>query len=687
MPDIGFRDSDKMFPRPRGPDRAAAPSAPPPSPIPAGPIAPETFVAPSSASPARAAGTPSGPGAPEIFAEQPDALGVEAALRPVAEMIAHRGTQTPLAAGLFGRSGTGKTHALNLLTDTALALSAAARAIPNPPFLARMLAVRIDAANLDADPATGFAGALYAALFSEYPACALEAMQAGRDPRIEAREAFERLDVARRKLDAERAALDEADARRARLTEFVLYEAAGSQIDSYAASNRNRIKSSLSAIGVSDDPMLRFKEMVRAVAQASDGGRAGFSLRAFWAPKGQTRLLVTAALLLLSGVGLGVAVAEQTTWLGWLRANDGLAAAAAWLQNHMDWLLTLRQVAYVGAAAALALNLWRALRLIQLVLRGDSLLRADVAGRRRDADGRFAHHVRRAEALAAECDMLARRAAEAEQRAGGLPIIDAAQADAAAFAGDPVKLHAQRFIASVGAFVNGATKTSDSPKAPQRIIVAIDNLDAAPLSRARALLHSARALFGPGFATLVAADPARYAEADGARAQSLDWIDVPLQIGAIPADDNFTILLRAALAGTGAATQTKPVVDARSSRLDAPLPEAEAQLLEALAPFAASSARTLKRFVYLYRLARAHARSDFAALAFMLALEAGGAQTEIAAVKDALSPLKATAPLDVSRGGDRVANALAAARSAQGGISADALRRAAATARIFSFNA
>jgi hypothetical protein len=64
---------------------------------------------------------------------------------------------------------------------------------------------------------------------------------------------------------------------------------------------------------------------------------------------------------------------------------------------------------------------------------------------------------------------------------------------------------------------------------------------------------------------------------------------------------------------------------------------AETQLLADLAPLAGSSARAVKRYVNLYRLARAQNANHLGALAFVLALDAGGTQSEIAALNDALS--------------------------------------------------
>ena len=69
----------------------------------------------------------------------------------------------------------------------------------------------------------------------------------------------------------------------------------------------------------------------------------------------------------------------------------------------------------------------------------------------------------------------------------------------------------------------------------------------------------------------------------------------------------------------------------------------------------------------------------------MLALDAGGTPSEIAAVNDVLSNSEPEADLDLHQCGARLVAALAAVR-AQGKVSVSAARQAAATARMFSFN-
>ncbi len=642
----------------------------------------------------------SSPTRPIFAADLPDAadaLGLDAELGLLAELAAHARTQTPLAIGLLGRSGSGKSLAMSRLIGLIDALSAAARKAGETPFLGKIVSLRIDAADLEGHPAAALAAALHASLAAAAPAFALEAAHAASDPRAAAREAFERLDAARRKLEAERAALAESENRRAKLTETVLYDASGSQIDAYARANRTRIKTTLGAFGATSEPIRDYKDMVRAIADRDGGGRTGFALRAFWALKGQTRLLATALLLVLAGIGLGEAVVAQATWLGWLRANEQLAAAAAWLETHMDWLLTLRSIAFAGAALALSVNVWRALRLIQVAFRGERLLQADLFARRRELDGHFGHQTRRVEALTSEVDRLARAAAEAERRAGGLQPDHAGLIEPPPFAVDPIKQQAQRFIAAVSALVQKQGGAQDNAgnaapvDAPERIIFAIDNLDAAPASRAREILAQIRGALGQGFVALIAVDPARLGASPGEEEAGLDkWIQAPFQLGEIAARADYGAFARDILNGASTARAQPATRDIRRSALDEPITEMEAELLAKLAPLAGSSARAVKRFVNLYRLLRSKAldaHDDKGALALMLALDAGGTQGEIAAMNDALAGAQEEISVDLHQGGLRLTQALAAVQAAQGGLSLEAARRAAATARLFSFNA
>jgi KAP family P-loop domain len=618
----------------------------------------------------------------------PDALGLDAPLGLLAGLAAHARTETPLTIGLFGPSGSGKSFALTKLIRSIEDLRAAST--PDTPYIGEIVTLRVDAAHIEGHPATALAGALHAGLAGTFPALAAEAARAARDPRAAASEALERLDVSLRKFEAEKRALDDANARRARLPETILYQTAGSQVDAYACANKTRIKGLLAKLGVAGDPLPAYKDMVQAIASTPGWARrAGFVLRAFFAFKGQTKLIATAILLLVLGAALGFAIDEDTTWLGWLRANESSISIANWLEAHMDLLASLRAIIFLGAAIALGVNVWRASRLLQLVFRGGALLQADLAVARRETDGLFAHQARRVEALAAEVNTLSRRAAEAERRAVDALPVSSTLGEPSPFAIDTTTQQAQAFAAAVGTMIARPRETSPgkSGGAPGRIVVALDHLDAVPTSRGREILVYARSLFNQGFVMLIAADPARLAGAAGETAPCLDtWIQVPVQIGEIASRANYATLVRAILGGKVAEVpRVRNAETAALPALDQPVSAAETQLLADLAPLAGSSARALKRFVNLYRLTRAAGPNHQGALAFMLALDAGGTPSEIAAVNDVLSNSEPEADLDLHQCGARLVAALAAVR-AQGKVSVNAARQAAATARMFSFN-
>jgi hypothetical protein len=660
--------------------RLAEPKAPP-------------IVAPPLASPRGEPETVSSSGS--IFASDypdgPDALGLDAPLGLLAELAAHKRTGTPLTIGLFGPSGSGKSFALTKLIQFIEELSRAAT--PDSPYLGEIVTLRVDASDLAGNPATALAGALHACLAHTYPAMAAKAAQAARDPRAAASEALERLDMSRRKLDAEKRSLDETSVRRTRLAETLLYETAGSQVDAYATANRTRIKSLLSRLGIAGDPLMAFKDMTGTSASTdSVARRTGFALRAFFAFKGQTKLIAAAILLFLAGVGSRIAFDQQTVWLAWLRATDSSVPIAKWLEAHMEWLLSLRQILFLGAALALGITVWRGSQLLRLVFRGAGLLQADLDVRRREIDDLFAFQARRVEALAAEVNILSRRASEAERRAGDVHAGSFTLAEPAPFAIDTATEHARTFAATAGAMTGGSGQTSPNKRggAPRRIVFAIDHLDGVPASRGREILVHARSLFKQGFVVLIAADPARLAAAAGETTQGLDtWIQVPFQLGAFVSRANYAALAGQILAGRildGQENTGQQSRDTSTSVLDEPVSAAEARLLAGLAPLAGSSARALKRFVNLYRLVRAQDQVHKGALAFMLALDAGGTQTEIAAVNDVLCRPSLEADLDLNHCGTRIVEALAAAQSVQGKVSVSAARHAAAAARLFSFN-
>lgn len=625
-------------------------------------------------------------------ADGADALGLDGPLGLLADLTAHKRIETPLTIGLFGPSGSGKSFALTKLLQAIEDVSRAA-ATSESPYVGAIVSLRLDAGDIAGTPATALAGVLHASLAKSYPALAAEAARAARDPHAAASEALERLDLSRRKLEAEKRALDDTGVRRVRLVATLLHETPGSQIDSYTRANQPRIKSLFSRLGIAGDPLLAFKEMVGSVAGADGAARRrGFVLRAFFAFRGQTKLLVAAALLFLAGAGLGVAFDQQAAWLAWLRATESSVAAANWLEAHSDWLSTLQELVFLGAALALGVNVWRGFQLLRFVFRGADLLRGDLDVRRREMNELLAFQTRRVEALAAEVGTLSRRAAEAERRAGDPHAHTAVLTEPAPFAIDTAVQQAQTFAGFVSAAIGrgGQTNAGKSDAAPRRIIVAIDHLDAVPASRGRDILGSARSLFKQGFVVMIAADSAKLAGPAGEPTPGLDtWIQVPFQIGELAARANYAALVGQILSGQAAAEPCPRDTSLSAiSALDQPLSAAETRLLASLAPLAGSSARALKRFVNLYRLTRVHGHVHKGALAFMLALDAGGTQAEITAVNDVLShaQMEGEMELDLQHCGTRLVEALNAAQSALGKISVNMARHAIATVRLFSFN-
>jgi hypothetical protein len=618
-----------------------------------------------------------------------DALGLDKALRPLAELAVHRDTEAPLTIALLGESGSGKSFALAKLLAEIEGLSAAAVGAGASPFLTRIAALRIDVGCFDGEPNVALAGALYDKLGAEFPELVREVAHAVRDPQIVARESAERLDEARRRLDAERQKLDEIESRRARLAETVLFESAGSQVDAYARANRTKIESRFESFGITGDPIANYKSVVRDIVESGGpAARVGSALRAFWAFKGQTRLLVTAAILVLAGIGLDAAVADQAKWLASLRgASQGLASLSTWIEAHIDWLTLAAKIAYAAAVLALVVNFLRGVQFLRPLFRGVSFLETDVLSRRRALDALYAHQMRRVDGLEADVELATRSAAEADRRAG-TPAPFKAQAEPSPFEDTTLKAQAERFFAALGTFMEGVQRSGAGAagglkSVPQRLVVALDHIDALPQGKARAFLDAAhRAFASAGIVTLVAADPARV----GADATALEkWVQVPFRVGGTGAADHAAFV--AHVIGQGSSEDAKTRAEVRGAPIDWSISAAESGLLAAAAPLAGGSPRAVKRFVNLYRIARAQAPEDKGVLAMMLALEQGGTSYEIATVKDALGDRDGDADLEIEHGTPRLFAVFQMLQAVEGTVSVESARRAVAVAKMFSLRA
>jgi hypothetical protein len=285
----------------------------------------------------------------------------------------------------------------------------------------------------------------------------------------------------------------------------------------------------------------------------------------------------------------------------------------------------------------------------------------------------IANQTRHVDAIAAEVDAHARRTEEAERRARAADertrrpaaqLVDS-PFEAAQDEGDQRARLAVAFMSSLAAAIAGGT--GNTFIVPQRLLVAIDDLDSLPPARAARFIEAAhRLLSAPSFVVLLAADPSRLATAWGDADYADDlakYVQVPLHLDTVE-PDLYAGLARSLIGGTTAEHAQWPKLDASRSALDLPWRSGEADLVAALAPLAGRSPRSVKRFVNIYRLARA-THLDYAPLALLLALDAGGTEAERHAMDAALATADAATTLRFDDE-PRLIEALEACRVARG---------------------
>jgi hypothetical protein len=603
-----------------------------------------------------------------------DLLDMAEAIRPIAELCAHRDTQTPLMLGVVGPPGAGKSFALERLRVAVDGLATAGGRAVGGVFVGRIVTVPIDAAAISGDAATAIATAAFAALVRDsagvnYAALADEAANAGADPYQAANKALERHDDVRRRLDAERQSRDDVEARRARLVENVLYETAGSRVDSYARARRGQIEARLRRFDLAaGDSTANFKGLVRDLADAGWGARAGAVLSSIWAYRSQRRLLLAAIVFL--ALAFGVSELQTPGVMNWLRglgppfggATDWLAARAQLAGDVVAGLVILGVI-------ALAVNLWRALFFAATLFRGARLLAYDMRERQRDLDAASARLNRRIAALTAETEAASRQAEAAEKRANMRGEAVSARAPTspfadAALAGSPA---ARAFFSALSKIVSAeadrapapapappgtltatrpvlgpaaAAPTAASPTvaAPERLLLIFDNLDALAPARALDLIETAHSLLGPSFIAAFACDAAALAPAVGGATLLRTRLDKLFQLtfnAQAAGASNGARLIGRLIGGAQPPRPSEPAIDATKSALSEPLSASESSLLGVLAPLAANTPRGVKRFLNAYRVARTAAAAQRPALALMLALGQSGDE-EAAAAMDLL---------------------------------------------------
>lgn len=647
--------------------------------------APEKASNPSSRSPSTSP-SPSASASPAPTGASPDALGFDPAVRGLAELAAHRSAGSPLTLALLGPAGSGKSFALARLIELVTAFSRAGG--EGTPYLADVLVARVEA-GAAREPSTSLAASVFTALQArggQAAQLAEDAVAAGADPVDAARGASERLIDLRRRLDAERQTLRELSGRRARLAETVLYQAGGSRIDSWARANRSRIEARLRGFGFeSGEPVATYKDLVRDVSENRGSlGKVTAFLHAMWAFRGQARLIVLAAIFFVAAWLLGLALDSQASWGGWLgQQGDAGASAAGWINTQGPAIFGIaRSLLFWAGLACIALNVFRAARFMMPIYRGVSLLDDDMQSAGREIDSLVSNQTRLVDDVAAQTDAQARRAEEAERRAAAFASRRRDDPGATPFAAsesDAGRRQARQFFRAVAQECAGGA-------GPQRIIVAIDDLDSLQPEQAAAFVDEASTLLGQApFIVVLAADPQRLAQGWGGDGEGRIGrrIQIGVRVDAASSGD-YARLVRKLLASgdEGAANESAP--DLRSSIWDKPVTAEEAALLEALAPLAGRTPRCVAQYITAYRLGRA--RTDkWAPLALALALDIGGSSEEQAAVEAATSSSLPSQSLETAGLPPRVAEAVESTRAANdGALTTGDLRVGMAVASTYS---
>ena len=529
------------------------------------------------------------PAAPGAGADG-DFFGHDAILAPVAESALLIAGTTPLAIGVFGGPGSGKTLAMRRLQFRIEALAAAAARLRISPFLTRPVIVNLTAAEFACDPAPLAAGALRMALTKsggDFAAIAAETAEAIADPHTFARDIAGRLDAARDRLDLERKALDDLEGRKNRLLDTILYEASGSRIDAFARARRSVIDSRLRGFGFDGDSLKAFKELAREASERPGrwGKLAAFT-NALWAYKGQLSLLVRALLLYLFAWGCSIANDNANVWLSALRSlGDSVAPVANFAEGRLDWLERARQGALLLALAFLALNVWRALRFLLPIWRGAQILSGDAVQRRGQIEIALAHQTRRVDTLVQDIEHLSDVSAQASARAEGRPALGAAST-VPGIGTEAPEVMARAFIAGIAACV----ARGEAGK-PQRIVFCLDGFEALSPERAAEALNACHQFFAqPGFVLVASVDPHLLLAAGTSAVESTArferWFDIPVNLPDASANPEAVSAYARALMNRSLLPQPAPIDASRSSLSSAPTP-VEIALISALAPVAA----------------------------------------------------------------------------------------------------
>lgn len=588
--------------------------------------------------------------APLFHADAPDAPGLAhyPALDLLADLALHKQSQTPFTIALFGGPGAGKTHAVLALGRRMRGL--AAQADEDSPFIREAVTIAIDARDLSPAPARGLASALHKGLQSESAGLAAKALEASTDPQAAAQAASARLAEVRERLGVEHQRLDELKERRASLNEDLLFGGANTGLDDYARSNRKRIEAALTGFGFGGDALSTYKELLRDFAARP--ARLSAFVDSHWVYAGQTRLLVLT--LIYCGLSFALTQAQQNG-VPWLGDLSGAADIANLIETHAQWFGYLGQGALALGVLCLALNIWRALRFARIMSQGLRLLEEDARASKAQLDGEIARQ-----------SMLIAQLSDETQALAGLQQAAEARTRERSGAGDPFATHAQGAHGpDAEAYVEAIAAGLGEGRAPKRIIVLLDGLEALPAQQAATVVDEAHHLLNrKGFVIAMAADPQQLSSGWGGGAEATQrferHVQAPFNLRMMRTQQ-ASVSYAQQLMGATPLPEDRPV-DAAASALDAPLKVIESHMLGKLAGLAGDTPRAVKRYLNCWRIARPM-HHDTGALALMLALDHGGDAGELAAMGAAMDLEEPGKALEIHPGEPRLAAALASVNS------------------------
>ena len=236
-------------------------------------------------------------------------------------------------------------------------------------------------------------------------------------------------------------------------------------------------------------------------------------------------------------------------------------------------------------------------RIFALLFRGLRLLNIDMRERRRELDASAARLERRVAALTAEAEAASKRAEALARRAGGGASVSRAPGPAFLRSLDAPAQDRARILRGARPADERRRRAGDA--VAERLIIAIDNLEALAPAEAARLIGPGQRCSAPAAAAWSPAIPPRLRERSrGVRAQPFRR---RLRSGALGASDRERIAARMFASGpqiSSAARATPTPAACRAAHAD------RNRCSTALAPLTAGTPRAIKRLHNAYRLAR-----------------------------------------------------------------------------------